>query len=253
VHVPAGMPQLPRPASLPPPRPSLTGADTPAASLAPAASDIAFANARAAVDAELGRAHAAIDRAEMLMKTDRAAGAHRSMGWPLWGLLLALAGGALYLGTSAIKASSGTAPSGMAAPRAAGMAEATAATPNTTATEKVPVERSALVAPAVVADPPPGPAVPTPAPPASIRLTPSGAPRGARVWHDGKALGDAESGVTLPYGTAPLAITVTAPGHEPHTLQVTPNADASPEVKLKRKAKAEKPGGNIPSDLESPF
>jgi eukaryotic-like serine/threonine-protein kinase len=252
VHVPAGMPQLPRPISLPPSRPSFANADTPSASLAPSAVDSAFLNARAAVDADFAKAHAAIDRAEMLMRTDRA-GRSRSRGWALWALLVALAGGALYLGTSAINASSGIAPTSGFGDQPAEMApkgtdESDGPAP-TAEKPAAPPEAAALTA----AEDLPVTSPASPAPPASVRFTPSSTPRGARVWLDGKALGDAEAGVALPYGDAPLTITVTAPGHEPQTIQVTPNADASPEVKLKKKAKVEKPGGAIPSDLESPF
>jgi hypothetical protein len=71
-------------------------------------------------------------------------------------------------------------------------------------------------------------------------------------------LGDASKPVRLPYGTSPLELTVTAPGHEPHTLSVVPDRDGESDVKLKRRAarprpSSDIPGRDIPSDLESPF
>jgi hypothetical protein len=84
-------------------------------------------------------------------------------------------------------------------------------------------------------------------------LTVEGAPRGARVWLNGKAIGDASGSVAVPRGDAPLKLTVTAPGHEPHTVTVVPKRAASVRVSLKKRGAGAPPQPAISRDLESPF
>jgi hypothetical protein len=89
--------------------------------------------------------------------------------------------------------------------------------------------------------------------PEHVQLTLHGAPPGARVQRGDEVLGEASKPVLLPFGKAPLELTVTAPGHEPQTLSVVPDRDAESDVKLRRRAARPKPSRDIPSDLESPF
>jgi hypothetical protein len=88
--------------------------------------------------------------------------------------------------------------------------------------------------------------------PEPVPLTVRGAPRGARILVDGKAIGEAPGPVSLAFGDAPVQVTVTAPGHEPTTFTVTPDHAVDTSVKLKRRAGARQPAA-IPRDLESPF
>jgi hypothetical protein len=87
-----------------------------------------------------------------------------------------------------------------------------------------------------------------------VDLTLQGAPRGARVLLDGKAIGEAPGPVPLPAGDAPLQVTVTAPGYDTGRVAVVPNQAASAMVMMRRRA----PGPassreGIPRDLENPF
>ncbi|MET0596190.1 MAG: serine/threonine-protein kinase [Polyangiaceae bacterium] len=87
-----------------------------------------------------------------------------------------------------------------------------------------------------------------------VDLTVQGAPRGARVFLDGKAIGDAPGPVPLPSGEAPLQLTVVATGYESGRVSVIPNQASSATVMMKKRA----PGPassreGIPSDLENPF
>ena len=87
-----------------------------------------------------------------------------------------------------------------------------------------------------------------------VDLTLQGAPRGARVMLDGKAIGEAPGPVPLPTGEAPLQLTVVAAGYETGRVAVIPNQASSATVMMKKRA----PGPassreGIPSDLENPF
>ncbi|HKO93328.1 MAG TPA: serine/threonine-protein kinase [Polyangiaceae bacterium] len=190
---------------------------------------------------------------DALRHTDRAAGS-RARNWPFFALLVVLGAGALYLGTSALRAS------GDAAHQAAPVSQASP-----------PAPAAAPVAAAPSA---------APEPPSHVLLTLRGAPAGARVWLGGNALGEAPGPVRVPFGAAPVRLEVTADGHESQTLTITPERDQSAELTLRaqpppeatppagsapaaekpakaekrerRPARAKAPGA-IPSDLENPF
>jgi hypothetical protein len=81
-----------------------------------------------------------------------------------------------------------------------------------------------------------------------VKVTVRGAPAGARVWLGTTALGEAPGPVTVPFGQDPLELRVTAPGHSPRTLKLTPQQDQSVEVSLQKRAPRKDS-----SDLESPF
>jgi hypothetical protein len=96
--------------------------------------------------------------------------------------------------------------------------------------------------------------------PDTIELTVLGAPPGARVWFDGKSLGEAGTPLAVPFAEAPLQLTVTAKGHEPASVSLIPNKAQEATVKLVKKRGAGAGAGAgaggrgaIPSDLESPF
>ncbi|HWO12854.1 MAG TPA: serine/threonine-protein kinase [Polyangiaceae bacterium] len=112
-------------------------------------------------------------------------------------------------------------------------------------------------APPPVMQPPAASETPAPpsdaAPPAHVALLLHGAPAGASVLLGDEPLGSAATPVRLPFGKSPLTLTVSAPGYEPLALEVVPERDREAEVKLKRRAPRPKPGGTVPSDLESPF
>jgi hypothetical protein len=87
-----------------------------------------------------------------------------------------------------------------------------------------------------------------------VDLTLQGAPRGARVLLDGKAIGEAPGPVPLPTGETPLQLTVVATGYETGRVAVIPNQATSATVMMRKRA----PGPassreGIPRDLENPF
>ena len=84
-------------------------------------------------------------------------------------------------------------------------------------------------------------------------LTVRGAPRGARVWIDGNPVGEVPGPMAVPFGETSIQLTITAPGHEPATVDVVPRPTVAVTVKLKKKATGTTPRSSIPSDLESPF
>jgi eukaryotic-like serine/threonine-protein kinase len=87
-----------------------------------------------------------------------------------------------------------------------------------------------------------------------VDLTLQGAPRGARVLLDGKAIGEAPGPISLPIGEAPVQLMVTAPGYEAGRVAVVPNQAASATVMMKRRtAGPASSREGIPSDLENPF
>jgi len=72
------------------------------------------------------------------------------------------------------------------------------------------------------------------------------------VWLDDQKLGAADEAVLVPYGDAPVQLTITAAGRPPRTVRVTPNAPAEltlpaerPRVPAKRTS--------LSRDLENPF
>jgi serine/threonine protein kinase len=160
---------------------------------------------------------------------------------PLIGVLLALGAGAAYLTLSAIRTP--------------------APAPTNSSTDSS-VQSAALPSAAPSAGPSPSSvsvdsaAVPMPAPSAaglpSVELTLHGAPAGAHVWLDGKAIGEAAGKISLRFGEQPIKLTVVAPGYDPMILPVTPNHPLETTVKLKRRPSSTA-HSQIPSDLESPF
>ena len=99
------------------------------------------------------------------------------------------------------------------------------------------------------------PASPAPSASASsVDVTVQGAPRGARIWRDGKPLGEAPGPVVVRFGDEAVMLTVTAAGYESSNFVVIPNHAASATVTLRKRppgAGAARDG--IPSDLENPF
>jgi hypothetical protein len=227
--VPDGIPHLPRP----PITVSLYSAGSLLDTEAPLSSE-------SAAGSHQGPSH----HPDALRHTDRAAGS-RARNWPFFALLVALGGGALYLGSSALRAS------GDARQQAAAVPAASPAP-------------SEPAAPPVAA----APAVAAPAPPSHVTLTLRGVPAGGRVWLGDSPLGDASGPLRVPFGSAPVQLKISADGYEPQTLVMTPQQDQSAELvfakpnKPQKAAKAEKrekrparpkAPGAIPSDLESPF
>jgi eukaryotic-like serine/threonine-protein kinase len=236
--IPAGMPHLPRPQGMPVSRPSAFSphAVTPEPS-GLSSTGAAGARGSGATEPELSRAPA-------------------THSWALWALLGALAVSAVYLGRSALQApASGKAPvsdvtsaGAVDAPSAGGPSSASAAAlPGAGLTD--PGARAPAQPP--VAAPLGEPRAVPPAPD-HVELTLRGAPAGARVLLGDKPLGEAEQPLPLPMGSAPLELTVSAPGYESLVLSVVPDRDTEREVKLKKRASRPKPA-RIPSDLESPF
>ena len=168
---------------------------------------------------------------------------------PMLAVLVVIALLVAYLGRSALDAPAASAPAASAAssqsatppaePSAVGSAAPTAGA-SLNATPEAPAAQPPV-------DPPPAEH------PEHVHLTLHGTPPGARVQHGDDVLGEASRPVRLPFGTGPLELTVTAPGHEPQTLSVVPDRDGESEVKLRRRAARPKPSSDIPKDLESPF
>jgi serine/threonine protein kinase len=165
--------------------------------------------------------------------------------WALWALPVVLAAFVAYLGRSALDTPESPAASG---PIAASPPAAPSVAP------PAPIPPPALADPAppsaALAEPVPAPAEEQRVEPVELRLR--GAPPGARVHVGEELFGDASKPLRVPFGEAPLELTVTAPGYEPFALSVVPDRDAEHEVKLKRRAHRPKPKG-VPSDLENPF
>lgn len=222
--VPTGIPHLPRP-------PSAFRQAT-AFSVHPPAPN---------ADLEESGSGSNVERDAMLTQTDPAPPHGRrggkpgklSVSWSLLGLVVALGVGALYVGRSALSS-----------PTPLGSNPASAA-PAAPAPDLEALTLPTLQAEAHVAA--------SPDPPASIELVVRGAPRGARITLGDAVLGDASGPVRLPFGKTPLALTITAPGHEPQTFSVTPDQNTQSEVRLKKRPPPPKAKGAIPSDLESPF
>jgi serine/threonine protein kinase len=217
LEVPAGMPHLPRPRELPVTTPSTFSPQpfTPD-SMADAAPSGERQNVERGSSAPLP--------------------GQRKPSWALWALPIALAAVVAYLGRSALDAPASQSPTAAAAPAAPDV-------------------------------PAPSPPVPAPVEPAAaavedrvepqhadtVELTVRGAPPGAHVLLGEEVLGDASKPVPLPFGQAPLELTVSAPGYEPFALSVVPDHDGESEVKLKKRAPRPKAKRSVPSDLENPF
>jgi serine/threonine-protein kinase len=235
IVVPAGMPHLPRP--------PLTVVAYPGGELFDTE-----ASPRASDPVHSPRRPDPSDPAALLARTDRAA-EKPARNWSFVALLIALAGGALYLGSSALRASNpGAAPPPLAA------AQPPAATPPPPAT---PPPTPPSPGPGSTPSAPP-PSDPTPSP-RTINLTLRGAPSGARVSLNGTSVGEVPGPIHVPASDQPIELRVSAAGHAPQTLTITPEHDQSVDVKLDKLSKPEKKpphpkaAGGIPSDLENPF
>jgi hypothetical protein len=93
---------------------------------------------------------------------------------------------------------------------------------------------------------------PSPSAARTVELTVSGAPEGAEVLLGDRKLGSASDRVLVPYGEEPIALTITAPDHEPKTIHLTPKASMAvsvPLVKVRHAPKQTKTS----ADLENPF
>ncbi|HTV18258.1 MAG TPA: protein kinase, partial [Polyangiaceae bacterium] len=244
ISVPAGMPHLPRPREL------------------PAATPSTFSPRRAtpASDSSDSEARAALVGADTQPSSQQGA-----TSWPMLIGLVAVAMLVAYLGRSALEApsnkdSAATEPA-PAATRPASSTPGPSLDPSRAPPSPPPsaLPPAPAAAPAAPTAPAAGGGAPAPAAPSAeqhpehVQLTLRGAPAGARVQRGDDVLGEASKPVRLPFGTAPLELTVTAPGHEPQTLSVVPDHDAASDVKLRRRAARPKPTSDIPKDLESPF
>jgi hypothetical protein len=93
---------------------------------------------------------------------------------------------------------------------------------------------------------------PSPSAARTVELTVSGAPEGAEVLLGDRKLGSASERVLVPYGEEPVALTITAPEHEPKTIHLTPKASMAVSVPLVKVRRAPKPK-KTSADLENPF
>jgi eukaryotic-like serine/threonine-protein kinase len=249
--IPAGLPHLPRPSS------DAAVAD---------GDDFTSAETEQApgIGAEDAPTVAAVDTAKTGRPEPSTATARRSgVGWPAVGVLLAIAGVGMYVVATRMNRPepAASAPGAVPAPTPSPLPSPLA--PPSTGTAPVgtpPAAAGARVAPApgdaTLEPTATGPAratgAPASTPTRTVRVTVQGAPRGARVWSNGKLLGDASGALALPIGDGPRQLTITAPGHEPTTVVVVPNQPVAVNVILKKRSTAGTPAG-IPSDLESPF
>jgi serine/threonine protein kinase len=244
IVVPSGMPHLPRPREL------------------PAATPGAFSPRPLTPQSSSGDEQ----RRDFVVADTQPSHSARSSTLPMLAGLVALVLLVAYLGRSALAPSSGSAASSEAPAPSREVAEASSISAPRAPGPSSPAPSNAAAAPTAPtagASPDPGPGVPAaPAEPAAeparhpehVQLTLRGAPPGARVQHGSEVLGEASKPVRLPFGTTPLELTVTAPGHEPQTLSVVPDRDGESELRLRRRAAARpKPSSDIPKDLESPF
>ena len=243
-EVPAGMPHLPRPA--------VTVIAYPGAQLLDTEEPFSSPRSPSARNREEPS-----DPAALLARTDRAP-EPQARNWSFVALLVTLAGGALYLGSSALRASGNGAPTSVTA-SAATTSMAAPAPPAPTPSVAAPPPNAAppntaaagdSAAPGGSAD---GSPVPGPATVRSVQLTVRGAPPGARVSIGGVPVGEAPGPLRVPFGEAPVELRVTAAGHTPQSLRITPQGDQSVEVKLAKRAPRPKPPIAIPKDLENPF
>jgi eukaryotic-like serine/threonine-protein kinase len=218
--VPAGMPHLPRPRRLP-------------AATSTAFSPHSFTSEPVDDGAPSGERNVARTPATSAKR-------HATSSWALGVGLLLLAAVVAYLGRSALDAPSNPAPPPPAPSAAADppvAAQLAGASPH----------------PSPVPTPPRLAAESERVEPKSVQLTVRGAPTGARVQLGEDVLGDTSGPLRLPFGKAPLELTVSAPGYEPFALSVVPDRDGESEVRLKKRVTRPKPKRDVPSDLENPF
>jgi serine/threonine-protein kinase len=165
---------------------------------------------------------------EVRVRTGDAQLARRGLLWPMVTVVALFGAGAIYLMTRSdreTESRAGAAPS----------AETPAATISASTGDE-------------------GPMTQAPSPKRFVDLTLHGAPRGARILLDGKAIGEAPGPVPLPTGDVPVQLTVVATGYEAGRVAVIPNQATSATVMMRKRA----PGPassreGIPRDLESPF
>jgi hypothetical protein len=80
-----------------------------------------------------------------------------------------------------------------------------------------------------------GPALdPSSKPPAlpTVRLTLQSSPPTVEAFLDGRSLGSAPGPLLLPHGDKPLTLRFTAPGYQPKSAEILPNADGTVSVTL---------------------
>lgn len=97
------------------------------------------------------------------------------------------------------------------------------------------------------------PAIPDGAAPRAVALTLRGAPVGAIVMLGTEHLGEAPGPVSIPYGSAPVALTITARGYQSKTVEVVPNGPVALEVTLSKVTRAGRKSPAVSADLEDPF
>ena len=87
----------------------------------------------------------------------------------------------------------------------------------------------------------------------TVELSVSGAPDGASVLLGDRNLGSASNRVLVPYGEEPVALTITAPDHEPKTIHLTPTASMAVSVPLTKIQRPKQRSKKTSTDLENPF
>ena len=87
----------------------------------------------------------------------------------------------------------------------------------------------------------------------TVELSVSGAPEGANVLLGDRNLGSASSRVLVPFGEEPVALTITAPDHEPKTIHLTPTASMAISVPLTKVQRPKQRAKKTSTDLENPF
>lgn len=127
-----------------------------------------------------------------------------------------------------------------------------------------PVTPSGQAAPpsAAIAAPPPAPPAAEPAQaaagntaapaPRPVRIRVRGAANGAQIFLGDQQLGAAEDEVLVPFGEAPVELTVVTPGRPSRRLRITPNAAAEVALPADKPARPSKKSG-LSRDLENPF
>jgi eukaryotic-like serine/threonine-protein kinase len=223
--IPPGLPHLPAPPPRAEAKPGETEEFSPSAKTLLAASE----QDTRATEPDVER--------QALVRSANSSPRRRGASFPFLVTILALGGGATYLASSAMKPAVPP-----ATPSANVRVQPAASLPS-------PVEAPS----AVTADQAQTPVKPR----ESVELTVLGAPRGARVWFEGKSLGETSQPVSLPFAETAVELSVTAPGYESASLTVTPNKAQDATVKLVKKrvsnAAPREVRGAIPKDLESPF
>jgi serine/threonine-protein kinase len=224
--IPSGLPHLPAP----PPRAEAKPGEV--EEFSPSAKTLLAASGQ-----DMRATEPDVER-QALVRSANSTPRRRGASFPFLVTILALGGAATYLASSAMK------------PAAPATTPSSSVPAQTVASLPLPVEAP----PARTADQAPAASAKLPD---SIELTVLGAPRGARVWFEGKSLGETSKPVPLPFAETAVELSVTAPGYEPANLTVTPNKAQDATVKLVKKRGsnnvAPEVRGAIPKDLESPF